>query len=119
MNQLLLLSVVCICVYASVQAKVMPMMKAHDLVINANGELVWADELTSVPDACDFHCTDQDLPVCAHNGQCLQMFTSSCTMSSYNCRHPQKRFDTVENWRCRENWAPMCSEAERKELKLQ
>lgn len=105
--------------FAAASASVLPVKRSHLPAVNQHGETVWLDELNQgVPDKCDFACTDQDVEVCAHNGQCLQLFTSRCTMAAYNCRNPQKRFNVVENYRCTRGYQPLCSKAERKELQL-
>ncbi|KAM8708506.1 hypothetical protein ACLKA7_015481 [Drosophila subpalustris] len=102
---------------ASASASVLPGLRSHLPAANQPGELVWLDKMINpVPDKCDFSCTNQDLSVCAHNGQCLQLFTSRCTMAAYNCRNPQKRFNIVENYRCTQGHMPLCSTEERKEL---
>ncbi|XP_060658930.1 uncharacterized protein LOC132793213 [Drosophila nasuta] len=102
---------------AVANASVLPVKRNHLPAVNQQGEVVWLDEMShSVPDKCDFSCTDQDLSVCAHNGQCLQLFTSRCTMAAYNCRNPQKRFNIVENYKCTLGYVPLCSPEERKEL---
>lgn len=98
-------------------ASVLPVKPVHLPAVNQHGQTVWLDRMVNaVPDKCDFSCTDYDLPICAHNGQCLQLFTSRCTMAAYNCRNPQKRFNVVENYRCTQGYIPLCSQEERKEL---
>ncbi|XP_030385911.1 uncharacterized protein LOC115632799 [Scaptodrosophila lebanonensis] len=118
MNNFSLLCLVCIAVGVAVNAKVLPANTSNVMAINQHGDMVWADEVSGLPDKCDFSCTDQDVPICANNGQCLQKFSSNCAMSAYNCRHPQKRFNVIENWRCEESWAPLCGVEDRKELNL-
>lgn len=98
-------------------ASVLPVKPVHLPAVNQHGQTVWLDRMVNaVPDKCDFSCTDYDLPICAHNGQCLQLFTSRCTMAAYNCRNPQKRFNVVENYRCTQGYIPLCNHEERKEL---
>ncbi|XP_064545423.1 uncharacterized protein LOC135433335 [Drosophila montana] len=104
---------------AAASATVLPVQRSHLPAVNQHGQMVWLDEtIHPVPDRCDFACTDHDIEVCAHNGQCLQMFTSRCTMAAYNCRNPHKRFNIVENYRCTQGYQPLCSKAEQRELRL-
>ncbi|XP_034482565.1 uncharacterized protein LOC117788019 [Drosophila innubila] len=104
MKQFLLLCLVFAALFAA-NASVLPAANQH-------GEMVWQDEVFNpVRDKCIFSCTNQGLSVCAYNGQCLQLFTSRCKMSAYNCRNPQKRFDIVENYRCTQGHVPLCSKA--------
>ncbi|XP_016974289.2 uncharacterized protein LOC108041033 [Drosophila rhopaloa] len=96
-------------------AKVMPMANSNSLSIDQHGKRVYADQ---AEDKCDYYCGEKDPSVCATNGQCLLKFESRCAMAAYNCRNPQKMFQTVDDHRCVQDWEPLCLESDLREFGL-
>ncbi|KAI8037891.1 uncharacterized protein LOC128259690 [Drosophila gunungcola] len=110
-----LLPLIFLAVVAFAAAKVVPTSNSNSLSIDQHGKRVYADE---VEDKCDYFCAEKDPSVCASNGQCLLKFESRCAMAAYNCRNPQKMFNTVDDHRCMQDWQPLCMESDLKEFGL-
>ncbi|XP_017068197.1 uncharacterized protein LOC108105927 [Drosophila eugracilis] len=111
-----LLSIFFLVFMAYTAAKVVPPTSTtNNLSIDQHGKRVYADK---VEDTCVYFCPETDPSVCATNGQCLLKFESRCAMSAYNCRNPQKVFKTVEDYRCLQDWQPLCMESDLREFGL-
>ncbi|XP_001353686.3 ribosome-binding protein 1 isoform X1 [Drosophila pseudoobscura] len=97
----------------TVLPKRVPSKNCHHLLL-AGMTTVSPLEMMATPPAenCDELCTKHEyMPVCAHNGVCVHEFANQCVMDTFNCKHRDLSFRSVDEDVCRlELCARRCKE---------
>ncbi|XP_041449406.1 LOW QUALITY PROTEIN: arp2/3 complex-activating protein rickA [Drosophila obscura] len=94
-----------------------PSKNCHHLLL-AGMTTVSPLETIATPPAenCDELCTKHEyMPICAHNGVCVHEFANQCVMDTFNCKHRDLSFRSVDEDVCRlELCARRCKEEDLK-----